>query len=145
MRSLVSLGIGVITAILLAACSGDQAAPTAPTTTPSFTSTKISPDKQYQFSFSCINAPNSTLDANAYHSKHPSFLDATAVSLSCDQSTTVGSVYSFDYDIPLRDGSGTLCQTQNNDGVSYTISKTGTFTCASLTSSATLTVAEVSP
>jgi hypothetical protein len=146
MRSLVTLSLGVIAAIVLSACTGDQPATTAPTMTPSFM--KISADKQYQFSLSCsanVSPTSSFLDSSVYHSDPPDVGNATAVDLLCGGSTVVGNVHSFDYDIEVRDlASNTTvarCQTQR-DGVSYTINRTGTFTCRYETWSASLTVAE---
>lgn len=152
MRSLVTLSLSVIAAMVVAACSGDQGAPTAPTTTPSFK--LLSPDKQYQFSFSCsanvkTGTDGSFSDMNIYHSKKPDVGNATPLTLYCGDSPVVGDVYSFDYGIELFDATSgsrvpVTCQTQKN-GVSYTIDKPGTFTCAYQTWSATLTVSEVSP
>jgi hypothetical protein len=150
MRSLVNLGIGVITAIALAACTGDQAAPTAPTTTPNFK--RLSAAKTYRFSFSCsdnVDLLASRVDMNVYHSDPPTTtengVDYTALELFCGDHSDQVIVYSFDYDIRVRDAtSGTTdCQTQR-DGVPYTLYRTGTFTCKSETSSGSLTVTELS-
>jgi hypothetical protein len=145
MRSLITLFSGIIAAALLAACSGDQAM-TAPSTPPSFK--RLSADKTYLFSLSCsanVSLATSFVDANVYHSDPPDVGNATGFDLFCGQSTTVGNVVSFDYDIEVRDASsGTTearCQTQH-EGVSYTIYKTGTFTCRNEAWSASLTVAE---
>lgn len=154
MRALTTLSIAAITALVSVACTGDQADTTAPSPAPSFKS--LSATKTYRFSFTCTGNfdPEPTIsraDMNVYHSNPPSIeengVTYTGLSLACGQQSDLSSVYSFDYDIRVRDlNSGSIearCQTQKN-GVSYTIKKPGTFTCTSEGGalSGTLTVTE---
>jgi len=142
------LAVLVGSVLVLVACS-DQQAPTAPTTPPSLK--QISADQTFRFSFTCsANADPTTsrADMNVYHSDPPDVGNATGLDLFCDQQSDQTTVYSFDYDIAVRDlTSGVTeahCQTQRN-GVSYTVYRTGTFTCKYKTWSGTLTVTQVSP
>ena len=150
MRPLTAFPAVVIGSVLvLVACSGDQQAPTAPTTTPTFR--QLSVGKTYRFSFTCSDNADPTTsraDMNVYHSDPPDVGNATGFDIFCGQQSDQTTVYSFDYDIAVRDAiSGGIeahCQTQRN-GVSYTVYRTGTFTCKYKTWSGTLTVTQVSP
>jgi hypothetical protein len=149
MRPFTAFPAGIIASVLvLVACSSDQQAPTAPITRPSFK--QFSVDRTYRFSFTCsANAEPTTsrADMNVYHSDPPDVGNATGLDLLCGAAATdLTTVYSFDYDIAVRDatagGIDAHCQTQHN-GVSYTVNRTGTFTCKSKTVSGTLTVTQV--
>jgi hypothetical protein len=148
MRPFTAFPAGVIASVLvLVACSSDQQAPTAPITRPSFK--QLSVDKTYRFSFTCsANAAPATsrADMNVYHSDPPDVGNATGFDIFCNQQSDQTTVYSFDYDIEVRDATtGAIeahCQTQRN-GVSYTVYRTGTFTCKDKTWSGTLTVTQV--
>ena len=83
------LGVAVLTLILVA-CSGDQPATTAPSTTPSF----LQSSKTYTFSLSCLDQGPST---GATITAIVSGPVSTQFSLSCTGSHAVSNITSFDY------------------------------------------------
>jgi hypothetical protein len=132
MRALTAfLGIAVPTLILVA-CSGDQPATTAPSTTPSF----LQSSKTYAFSLSCLDTGPST---GATITAIVSGPVSTRFSLSCTGSHAVSGIKSFDYFISVTNSSdGVVAQCDNTQP----IHSTRPITCGT-DPSATLTVTPI--
>jgi hypothetical protein len=139
---LITLPAGVITAVLLAACTGDRAAPTGPTTTPSFASTgsTIVTQDEYSFSLSCHNSsPNSQASVTENNGR-PTY------SVSCGDSKLAGagsedgfgSFTSFDYTIALNDATPAVISCTRTG-----VTTAGAFKCSSKKWAATLTLTDL--
>lgn len=136
MRASPALSVGFLASTLvLAACSADQQAATAPNTSPSFFQSR----KSYTFSLSCSNAGTSTV-------AHVTIVVSATVSanlapLNCGgQIGNVSNFKSFDYRIDLTDQADQPVAVCGN---TKPIHNPGSVTCSNAngTSSATLTVA----
>ena len=133
MRAPTAISVGLLAfALVLGACSADQQAPTAPSTTPSLFSTH----KAYTFGLTCTNAGTSTV-AQVTYSVSPTV--SGNFNLRCGQSGNLTTFKSFDYQITLTDQSDTPAAVCVN---TRPIRNPGSITCqnATGTSSATLTV-----
>jgi len=134
MRALALIPVGLLVSVLaLAACTGDQQATTAPSTTPSFFVSR----KSYTFSLSCSNAGTSTV-AQVTVIISPT-VSGRLAPLGCGGQESVSAFKSFDYLITLTDPSDTPVAVCDN---TKPIRNPGSITCqnAGGTSSATLTV-----
>jgi hypothetical protein len=136
MRAPTAFSAGLLaSALVLAACSADQEATTAPSTRPSFFQAR----KSYTFSLSCNNAGASTV-AQVTISVSPT-VSGNLAPLNCGgQIADVSNFKSFDYRITLTN------QTDQQVAVCVNtrpIRNAGSFTCEDATgqSSAILTVA----
>jgi hypothetical protein len=127
---------GVITSVLLAACSGDLPAPTSPTTTapttmPSFSSANtLSATHVTAVSLSCSNAAP---ESDAGFS--PDF-----GTLTCGTVFASAGITSFGYKIDVKDASLNIMAV-----CTALVSTTGSFTCKSQKWSAKLTVTDLGP
>ena len=127
--------LGVLAAALLAGCSGDPAATTAPTT-PSFSQTsQIDPTHRYRFSLSCSNA--ASLSGVLITLLTGSVGSAT---LFCGQSVQMQLFFDFSYRILVREDPSVAVKECID--VTHT---TGDFRCKSKKWSATLTVTDLGP
>jgi hypothetical protein len=117
--------------LILVACSGDQPATTAPSTTPSFFKSGTS----YTFSLSCTDAGTSTV-ANVLIIVSPT-VSGELAPLSCGGSDpNISGFKSFDYHINVFNAGNALAvQCQNTQP----IHKVGSITCGT-DPSATLTI-----
>jgi hypothetical protein len=125
--------LAVIAGALLAGCTGDPAATTAPTT-PSFSQTStISPTHRYRLSLSCSNAAGESLMEVNWGSG--------SASGPCDFWVAPAGFTSFNYTISLREiafADITVCAAAG-------VNTTGTFKCKIKKWSATLTVTDLGP
>ena len=136
MRPLLVTFLAALTGpLLLVACSGDQTAPTAPTTAPAMVvsasrSIPLDPSHTYRFDFACSAAvPNSLV----------SITTVGTINVTCNSWTEVGMANlspfnNFAYSITL-DPAGKVCSQAG-------VTTTGTFRCRSKKSSAMLTVTD---
>jgi hypothetical protein len=138
-----ALPAGLIGSVLvLVACSGDQPAPTAPTTRPSFSTvgSAISAQHEYSFSLSCHNSSPASQASVTESNGKPTF------SLSCAGSEVVGAgsgdgfggFTSFDYTITLNDATPAVISCTRTD-----VTTTGAFKCSSKKWAATLTLTDL--
>jgi len=141
MRPLVATLLAALAApLLLVACSGDQASPTAPDMAPATAlsasrSVPLDPSHTYRFGFACsAAAPNSivhiTNDGNI-----------GSINVPCNSSTELGMAYgstfsNFGFEVTLDSPAGVKVCSQAG------VTRTGTFKCRSQKYLATLTVTD---
>ena len=140
MRPLVATLLAALAApLLLAACSGDQASPTAPDMAPATAlsasrSASLDPSHTYRFGFGCsAAAPNSMV-----HITNDGSIGSIYV--PCNTSTELGMAYgstfsNFGFEVTLDSPAGKVCRQAG-------VTRTGVFKCRSQKYAAVLTVTD---
>jgi hypothetical protein len=140
MRPLVATLLAALAApLLLVACSGDQASPTAPDMTPATAlsasrSAALDPSHTYRFGFGCsAAAPNSMV-----HITNDGSIGS--LNLPCGSWTELGMAYgstfsNFGFEVTLDSPAGKVCSQAG-------VTRTGVFKCRSQKYAAVLTVTD---